>query len=225
MTEWRKIQVSIPDPEALASAQLYKRISDDIWRKKSSGSKDSVVATVESVLESSEARDAINDVVRPIDSRLVVSGIDKALHLGGMWPSQKAKLSPKFLSRPLAAEVSTTNWDSRYGKRRDVEVNGQHLIAKFVDRHTDYSRELFARLYFGDEDSVKAFLEYSIQRNQAAQGSLTELWLTAWHYTLADTGYEGNRLHHVGLTEEQEISVLKLFQSIGGITLEESAQA
>ena len=209
--------IEAPDVEPLESAQAFVATSDKIWERRSNPNLS--FTTVSSVISPIESRDAINEAVRQIDEKLVISGTGKALELSGMWPGQKVVLSPEYLDAPSGAGAGTFNWDSQ-ATWRHMDIDGQREVIEFVDGHTDFHRELYVQLSFTPEDKIgTTILKWAMQRYQPQQNLTASLWSHAWVSRFAESGYEGNALHSKKLSEKQELEFIKLVQKIGGISL------
>lgn len=206
--------VIIEDAEPCSSAQLFKAISDKIWEAEPKSKL--ACQTVENVLSPSEARDAINDVVRSIDERFVISGVGKALNLGPAWYGDHAPVivESEIIDNIASTAIRTFNWDDRMTYRM-VEIDGESMGAQFIDGHTDYYRELSA-MFFNETGTIS----YVMQRQQEYQNMPTNMYLNYWHRDFAETGYEGHQLSSASLSEEQEIKLLEVMQRIGGIELD-----
>ena len=219
-------EYSIPDVEPVESARLFLQISDEIWRQKSEELHERLRVSafaLDSALPAPEAKDALNEVLGTIDEGLVISGIEKAIKLRGPW-DEEVELTPELLNNPDRAHVGTFNWDER-NTGCHIEIDGKREFATFTDGHLDYSRELYAGFEYTDEGNHAVQLTYGITRSQRTQDQTTSLYMNIWHGNFAETGYEGSILKHVPLSVEQELSLLRVFQALGGITLEAPAEA
>ena len=226
MTELLKVKVlntgdtlEVPDVERLESAQQYLDVSDRIWSRRTNPHL--AVTEIPSVLTPEESRDAINEVVGRIDKRFVISGRTKELTIRGPWPNDKATLSPAFLKKPAAAAVGTYNWDKQ-ATWRHMDIDGHREAVEFTDGHTDFHRELFAKLFFQGRKHLTV-LRWLVQRYQPDQNQQAVLYSHAWYSGFAESGYEGNGLHWKKLKEGQEIEFVKLAQRLGGISLDPQA--
>jgi len=215
-------ELTIPDVEPTASAELFWRLSDEIWRQKPEQSR-LAFFSVASAIPTVEARDALNEALVEIDEELVVSGIGKAIKIGGFRPDAEVELTPELLDNPAGSQLGTFNWDE-HNISRIAYIEGEKKHVVFTDDHKDRHRELYAGFDYRDENNSTVQLTYSMQRIQHAQDHPTSLNMNIWHSRFAETGYEGNHLKSVPLSIEQELSVLKVFQAMGGITLEATTQ-
>jgi len=207
---------TIVDAEPLESATLFWQISDAIWQQKPEANVDSF-HSVNSALTPNEARDTLNKVFSDIDKELVVSGAKKTLNLRGLSDADFITLTPKILNSPLDTRVGTFNWDW-LAVVRQADIDGKHQTIAFTDGHTDCFRELNASFSFLAE-KARVRLTYSMQRLQETQNHPTALAMTIWHSGFAESGYEGSHLAVVDLDTNQELSVLRAFQAIGGVAL------
>ncbi len=206
--------VVIEDPDPTKAALLFKSISDNIWENKEPGGL--ALERVGSVIDPAEARDAINEVVKHVDEKLVISGIGKALDLGLSWHGERKPVivEADIIDSVANAAICTYNWDSRMTGRL-LEIDGKRVGAEFTDGHTDYYRELAAM--FSTEAGI---LTYAMQRQQAQQGSPAAMYLNFSHRDFLETGYEGHQLGSATLSDEQETEFLKVLQRMGGIELD-----
>lgn len=212
---------AIPDVEPVESAKLFWQISDGIWQQRPENLSLTFHA-VDSVMSVLEARDTLNEVIGGISKKLLVSGVNKTIKLYGH-RDEEVELTPKLLDSPISSCVGTFNWDER-NTSRYTEIDGKMEVIAFTDGHQDRHRELYAGLWFKDEDDQHVDLTYSMQRIQYKQDRPTSLTMSIWYSRFAETGYEGNHLKHVPLSIEQELRVLRAFQAIGGITLDAATQ-
>ncbi len=210
-----KPQISIEDPEPLHSANLFKSISDAIWDRRRENW-DWAEWSIESVLDPQEALSRANVVAEAIDQRLLLAGAGKDLRLHG-GRSERAKISSNTLMVPEAVSLETFYWDNRW-EGRQIKVDGDMKYAKFTDGHFDYARELSARFHFATRRGALV-VSYLMQRYQYQQAEPTTLNAHVWYSPFAETGYEGNSLQRVEMTEEQELTMLKVFADIGGIVI------
>lgn len=214
-------RLTIPDVEPTESAALFWQISDEIWRQKPKDL-DLTCNAVESAMPVLEARDALNEVIGGISRKLLVSGVDKTIKLYGR-RDEEVELKPKLLDSPISSDVGTFNWDEQ-STWSHANIDGKLEGVEFTDGHRDRYRELYAGLWFKDEDNQHVNLTYSMQRIQYKQDRPTSLTMSIWYNRFAETGYEGNHLKHAKLSMEQELRVLRVFQAIGGITLDATSQ-
>ncbi len=207
-------EIILEDPDPNTSARLFKTVSDRLLEEKPKD-KHGWLPT-ESAIDPSEARDAINEVVKNIDEKLVISGVGKALDLGLSWyePREPVIVSADTMDNIARAAIQTYNWDDRMD-HRIIELDGERVAVAFTNGHTDYYRELSAIL-----SNEIGTIKYSMQRQQRQQGSSTEMYLNFSHRDFMETGYEGHQLGHTTLSEEQEIELLKVLQRMGGVELD-----
>lgn len=207
-------EMIVEDPDPIESAKLFKSISDNIWKNKEPGGL--TQERVECAIDPTEARDAINEVLKGIDEKLVISGIGKALDLGLSWYGERKPVivEAEVIDSIASAAIKTHNWDSRMTGTL-LEIDGERVGVEFMDGHTDYYRELAAMLF-----TEAGTITYAMQRQQAQQGGSAGMYLNFSHSDFLETGYEGHQLATVGLTEEQEIEFLKVLQRMGGIELD-----
>lgn len=215
--------IEIEEAEPLASAVLFKTVSDKIWEHHTNEH----LTFVDAPLESSpiEARDRLNNVLRSIDDNLVIAGGDKAVDLGTPYPGEEPiVIEAEDLREPIKARVGTYNWDARGGAWRFVELEGERQGVEFIGDHRDYQRELYAKFGFSapGRQGIRTVLTYAIQRYQWAQAGTTNLYVNVWDSRFAETGYEGHPKGSVELTEAQELAVLETMKTLGGITLGEA---
>ncbi len=207
-------EIIIEDPDPTEPAQLFKNISDSIWKNK--GPNRLAMHRAESAIDPTEARDAINEIVKDVDERFVISGIGKALDLGPSWYGERKPVivEADVIDTIAGAAISTYNWDDRMTYRL-LEIDGKRVGAEFTDGHTDYYRELAAMLF-----TKVGTITYGMQRQQTQQGGPTAMYLNFSHRDFLETGYEGHQLGHAPLSEEQEIEFLKVLQRMGGVELD-----
>lgn len=207
-------EIVIEDPDPNEAATLFKSISDDIWKNKEPGGL--TQERVECAIDPTEARDAINEVLKGIDEKLVISGIGKALDLGLSWYGERKPVivEAEVIDSIASAAIKTHNWDDRMTSTL-LEIDGERVGVEFTDGHTDYYREL-AAMFFTKAGTIT----YAMQRQQAQQGGPVGMYLNFSHRDFLETGYEGHQLGTAALTEEQEIEFLKVLQRMGGIELD-----
>lgn len=215
--------ISVEEPEPLASAVLFKAVSDKIWERRTNEH----LTFVDAPLEASpiEARDRLNDTLRSIDESLVIAGAGKAIDLGVPYPGEEpVVIAAEALHEPIRARVGTYNWDAQGGTWRFVEIDGERQGAEFIDGHLDYQRELYAKLRFSapGQQGIRTVLTYAMQRYQMGQAGTTKLHINIWDSRFAETGYEGHPRGSVELTEAKELTMLETIKTLGGITLGES---
>jgi hypothetical protein len=207
-------EIVLEDPEPVASARLFKHVSDGIWASRPRQFRLPFWSVV-SVIPPNEVAATLNWTVSEIDESLVVGGGQRSLELSGM-RSERAIVPGFRLRNPTSAAMVTFNRDE---PQRAVIVNGQPRYVKFVDGHQDYARELDLKLNyeFGSEQAV---ISYSMWRHQQVQDLPISLMASVRYNDFAETGYESEPICSVELTPEQETSVLKIMAMVGGISLE-----
>ena len=211
-------ELLIPEVEPIESAQLFKTISDRVWAQRNPDSPLSFTRSL-SVISPIEARDQINEAVGEIDEHFLIASDDEAFELGTPYPDAEEVIVTKAdLKAPNTAALETYNWDDRRDLRW-IDRDGERTAVEFTDGHSDYKRELSAKLWF-QKDKAQMSTSYTIHRDQARQGSTTKLYLGLWHSDFAETGYEGHQLVNAEMTEEQELRVLEVMQKMGGIVLD-----
>ena len=221
MSNLRELRVWVRDPEPLESAEVFKRLSDAIWDQREVRGRDTLRATIPVVVEPDEARDQLNEVVGAIDRRFVYSGTKRALKLKGGWSSKEEHTIPaQALASPIGVSLAVFNRDHIEGKGRDVKVNGHYQVAQFPKGQRDWHRNLQTTLAFDEDGRATPQFRYSIWRDLPTQDRLTCLDLNVHYSPLAWGGYEGHGIYSKNLSVEQELRVLELFQSLGGISLE-----
>lgn len=209
------------DPDPLDSAILFKALSDRILELKTDYPND-CSNIVPAVVHPVEARDAINEVLGEIDEGMVVSGVGKPYEIGGRWP---VTLPAGDLETPTEVSIQSRwfDWTNNHrllaeDERDLVDDDGAWLkTAVFSDGHVDYRREIKANLAFRAD--LLTNLYYEIERWQKDQGSPTELKMHVWSGR-SPMSYLDYLERKAPLTVEQELRVLRLFQGIGGISLD-----
>lgn len=207
---------TVLDYEPLESAKLFKAISDKIWE----GHPDASILAdwgVEATIDPEEAIGRVTGLLADINPDLVIPSGDQNLRLSGSY-SRSLTLPSQLFLEPSQARIKTANWDSQFGLTRHVEVNGRRESARFTDGHQDYARDLSAKFIF-DIDGEDIVLSYSMQRWQHRQDLNTRILGKIWYSGFAEQGYGGKQFGSIELSEQQEVSLLESFATIGGISL------
>jgi hypothetical protein len=211
-------EITVADPVPLASARLFKYVSDAIWERRPENLH-VPFWDVGTNITKNTVKQIVNWTVDDIDPRLKVANRWHGLRLAGT--HNLHAMVPAISLRELSAvSVGTYNWDT---PERSVDIDGTSRDVTFIDGHMDYDRQLELKLHF---NFTPAYLvaSYAMRRRESSQDHPIGLRLSAYHSELAETDYGGTSLHSVSLTPEQETTMLKMFASIGDIDLKHFEQ-
>lgn len=211
-------EIVLEDPEPLASARLFKHVSDGIWASRPKRPQHYLQLpswSVVSAVPPDEVAATLNWTLGEIDEGLVVVGGQRSLKLSGM-RSQRAIVPGRDLRSPSLATMATFNRDE---PQRAVTIDGQPRYVRFMDGHRDYVRQLELKLHY-QSSAARVVVAYSMWRYQQEQDMPTSLTAGAWYSEFAETGYDSEPIRSVELTSDQETSVLKIMAMAGGIGLE-----
>ncbi|HVX24649.1 MAG TPA: hypothetical protein VG992_04920 [Candidatus Saccharimonadales bacterium] len=212
-------ETTLEDPEPLASAVLYKQLTDQLWEHNRPSNPDWASTMARIVTPLPEAWAATAEMLADIDDRLDLTKRAGGLALRGPW-NDEVVFPAEQLQEPKAAGIEVFRWDPRFDGR---VIDEKFTYADFIDGHRDYSRELSLRFHFDvqhNDRSGSLNLGFPIQRSQARQDQTVSMSSHVWYSGFAETGYEGNSQVFVDLSEAQEIAMLQLIAKLGDITLD-----
>jgi hypothetical protein len=208
--------MTVPDVEPTGSAEKFWQLSDDIW--KTQGAINAINSRdVPVQIPMLEARDTINEVMGTISKDLVIAGAGRTMRFPGLHPGYDWVIEPEMLDMPHEIRIGTQKLDDRC-RDRYIVLDGKTVWVEFTDDHRDKYRKLYANMFFHYGISHPV-LKYTMEREQMDQDGPTSIGAILIHGGTHEMGHEGDGFADAPLTEEQEVRVINLFRTLGGIPL------
>jgi hypothetical protein len=207
-------------PEPIASASLFKDLSDVIWDQRMDSHalhNTSYNTRLSTEFTPGRAMKCLDRMVgKHIDPYGILGGAGESLILKDA-DGNALPIDADRLYYPASIMVGTENRDPD-GRVRKIPLDDEDKYIQFTEGHRDYHRSVYALLSSADSENHPFTIKYGIWRDETTQNQTSKLTTLIDHPYLSEDETPKN-IGDFKLSERQEIRFLRCIQELGGISI------